>query len=153
MKEVRRGRRQGLLATVMTSAEWTRKQCKVLRSALVIWLPWWLRRYKHLPTMRETQVRSLGQKDPLEKEYWRILQYSYLENPMDRGARSATVQGVAKSQTRLSDFTSLLWLFSIFNTSLQGKKDYREARKKASRTSAIKWEKDDVVSDQSGNKW
>ena len=23
---------------------------------------------KHLPTMRETQVRSLGQEDPLEKE-------------------------------------------------------------------------------------
>ena len=23
---------------------------------------------KHLPTMRETQVQSLGQKDPLEKE-------------------------------------------------------------------------------------
>ena len=25
-------------------------------------------RVKHLPTMRGTQVRSLGQKDPLEKE-------------------------------------------------------------------------------------
>ena len=31
------------------------------------------------------------------------LQYSCLENPMDRGARWATVHGVAKSQTRLSD--------------------------------------------------
>ena len=30
------------------------------------------------------------------------LQYSCLENPMDRGARQATVHGVAKSQTRLS---------------------------------------------------
>ena len=29
------------------------------------------------------------------------LQYSYLENPMDRGARWATVQGVSKSQTGL----------------------------------------------------
>ena len=29
------------------------------------------------------------------------LQYSCLENPMDRGAWRATVQGVAKSQTRL----------------------------------------------------
>ena len=27
------------------------------------------------------------------------LQYSYLENPMDRGASWATVHGVAKSQT------------------------------------------------------
>ena len=30
-------------------------------------------------------------------------QYSCLENPMDRGAWWATVHGVAKSQTRLSD--------------------------------------------------
>ena len=33
------------------------------------------------------------------------LQYSRLENPMDRGAWWATVHGVAKSRTRLSDFT------------------------------------------------
>ena len=31
------------------------------------------------------------------------LQYSCLENPMDRGAWQATVQGVTKSQTQLSD--------------------------------------------------
>ena len=34
------------------------------------------------------------------------LQYSCLENPMDRGAWEAAVHWVAKSQTRLSDFTS-----------------------------------------------
>ena len=33
------------------------------------------------------------------------LQYSCLENPMDRGAWEAAVHGVAKSRTRLSDFT------------------------------------------------
>ena len=33
------------------------------------------------------------------------LQYSCLENPMDGGAWSAAVHGVAKSRTRLSDFT------------------------------------------------
>ena len=33
------------------------------------------------------------------------LQYSYLENLMDGGAWEAAVHGVAKSQTRLSDFT------------------------------------------------
>ena len=33
------------------------------------------------------------------------LQYSCLENPMDGGAWRATVHGVARSQTRLSDFT------------------------------------------------
>ena len=32
-----------------------------------------------------------------------LLQYSCLENPMDRGTWQATVHGVAKSQTRLSD--------------------------------------------------
>jgi len=31
------------------------------------------------------------------------LQYSFLENPMDRGAWQSTVHGVAKSWTRLSD--------------------------------------------------
>ena len=34
------------------------------------------------------------------------LPYSCLENPMDGGAWLATVHGVTKSQTRLSDFTS-----------------------------------------------
>ena len=33
------------------------------------------------------------------------LQYSCLENPMDRGAWSAAVHGVARSRTLLSDFT------------------------------------------------
>ena len=33
------------------------------------------------------------------------LQYTCLENPMDKGASKATVHGVTKSRTRLSDFT------------------------------------------------
>ena len=33
------------------------------------------------------------------------LQYSCLENPMDRGAWWAAVHGVARSRTQLSDFT------------------------------------------------
>ena len=33
------------------------------------------------------------------------LQYSRLENPMDRGAWWAAVHGVGESQTQLSDFT------------------------------------------------
>ena len=39
------------------------------------------------------------------------LQYSCLENPMDRGAWWATVHGVAKSRTRLSDFTFTFMLY------------------------------------------
>ena len=38
------------------------------------------------------------------------LQYSCLENPMDGGAWWAAVHGVAKSQTRLSDFTFTFFL-------------------------------------------
>ena len=36
-----------------------------------------------------------------------LLQYYCLENPMDGGFWEATVHGVTKSRTRLSDFTSL----------------------------------------------
>ena len=38
-----------------------------------------------------------------------LLQYSCLENPMDRGAWWAAVHGVTKSQTRLSNFTFIHW--------------------------------------------
>ena len=51
---------------------------------------------KNLPAMEETQVQSLGLEDPLQKG---ILQYSCLENPIDRGAWQAAVHGVTKSQT------------------------------------------------------
>ena len=47
-------------------------------------------------------------KKPLLDTWWgngTPLQYSCLENPMDRGAWWAAVHGVARSQTRLSDFT------------------------------------------------
>ena len=62
---------------------------------------------KCLPTRWETQILSLGQEDTLEKEMathsstlaWRI--------SMDGGTWWATVHGVAKSQTQLSDFPSL----------------------------------------------
>ena len=41
------------------------------------------------------------------------LQHSCLENPMDGGAWQATVRGVAKSRTRLSDFTFFFFLSSV----------------------------------------
>ena len=63
-------------------------------------------RVKHLPVMQETQVQSLGQEDPLEKEMATPLQYSCLENPMDQAACGLhTVHRVTKSRTRLSDYT------------------------------------------------
>ena len=43
------------------------------------------------------------------------LQYSCLGNPMDRGAWRATVHGVAKSRTRLSDqITQIFSLLALF---------------------------------------
>ena len=47
--------------------------------------------------------RLLGQEDPLAKGDGNPLQYSYLENSMDTEAWWATVHGIEKSQTRLSD--------------------------------------------------
>ena len=41
------------------------------------------------------------------------LQYSCLENPMDRGAWQATALGVTKSWTRLNDFTFNIKLSKI----------------------------------------
>ena len=41
------------------------------------------------------------------------LQYSCLENPMDGGAWQASVHGVAKSQTRLSDFTFTFHFYAL----------------------------------------
>ena len=75
---------------------------------------------KSLPTVQETQVRSLGREDPLEKEMaphsstlaWKI--------PWTEERVQAIVHGVANSQTRLSNFTSndnLLEEFSSENLS------------------------------------
>ena len=58
---------------------------------------------KNLPAVWETWVQPLGWEDPLEEGMaihssilaWRI--------PMDRGAWRATVHGVKKGRTRLSD--------------------------------------------------
>ena len=41
------------------------------------------------------------------------LQYSCLENPMDRGTWWAAVHGVAKSWTRLSDFTFTFYFHAL----------------------------------------
>ena len=59
---------------------------------------------KNLPVRQETRVRSLGWEVPLEEGMAiHSLENSCLENSMDRKALGATVCGVAKSQTRLSN--------------------------------------------------
>ena len=53
--------------------------------------------------MRETRVRFLGLEDPLEKEMATHSSILAWKNSMDRGAWQATVHGVTKSWTQLSD--------------------------------------------------
>ena len=54
---------------------------------------------KNLRAVRETWVRSLGQKDPLEEGMTTHSSIVAWKIPMDTGAWKATVNGVAKSQT------------------------------------------------------
>ena len=55
------------------------------------------------------------------------LQYSHLENPMGGGAWWAAVHGVAKSRTRLSDFTSTFHFHAL-------------EREMATHSSVLAWE-------------
>ena len=58
---------------------------------------------KHLPAMQETLGLISGSGRSPGKGNGNPLEYSCLENPMDRGAWWATFHGVAKSQTRWSN--------------------------------------------------
>ena len=61
---------------------------------------------KRLPTVQETRVQSLGREDPLEKEMATHSSILARKIPwMEEPGRLQSVRGVAKSQTRLSDFT------------------------------------------------
>ena len=55
---------------------------------------------KNLTVMKQTQVHSLGLTGEGSES---LLQYSCLENSMDRGDCQAIVYGAAKSQTQLRD--------------------------------------------------
>ena len=65
---------------------------------------------KNPPAMQETLDQFLGREDPLEIGY--PLQYSCLENPMDRVAWWATVHRATKSRTRLKRLSTLFVVLS-----------------------------------------
>ena len=46
--------------------------------------------------MQEIQVQSLGHEDPPGEGNGKLLQYSCLEHPLDRGAWQATVHGITE---------------------------------------------------------
>ena len=68
---------------------------------------------KNLPAIQETLVRFLGQEDSSGEGKRNPLQYSCLENSMDRGAWWATVHGVARVRHD--------WVTNTTVTPLEGK--------------------------------
>ena len=77
---------------------------------------------KNPPATQETQVQFLGWEDPLEKAMATHSSILAWKNPMDRGAWRATVCGVAKSQTQLSDLTLSLFHFINVLLKFQGRR-------------------------------
>ena len=66
--------------------------------AIIFWL-FWLSLQRRRPGFNPW-VRKI----PWRREGQPLLQYPCLENPIDRGAWRATVQGISKSRTQLRDF-------------------------------------------------
>ena len=69
-----------------------------------IWLPWWLRWLNVCLQCSRPGFNPWGGKISWRRK-WQPTPVFLPENPMDRGAWWATAHGVAKSRTRLSDFT------------------------------------------------
>ena len=91
----------------------------------IFWLIYPKLRTSHVALVVKNPLASAGDKRDLGSiPGWRRspgegngnpLQYSCLENPMDRGAWRATVHGVAKSQTRLSNLACThAWVHTKF---------------------------------------
>ena len=68
--------------------------------------------------MQEIWIQLLGGEDPLEEEMATQLQYSYLDNPMDRGTWWVTDHGIAETQLSVhiqcsSILLTFLWLKQV----------------------------------------
>ena len=71
---------------------------------------------KHLPTMLETRVQSLGGEDPLEEEM--ATQVFLPGKSHEQRSLAATVHGMAKSWSRLSNFTFTCGIYNIYGATL-----------------------------------
>ena len=71
--------------------------------SITLWASLAAQRVENVPAMGETWVQSLGWEDPLEEGMATRSSILAWRMPMDRGAWRATVHGVAKSRTQLSD--------------------------------------------------
>ena len=69
-------------------------------------------------TMHFSLIPDPGSGRTLEKEMANPLQYSYLENPMDRGAWWVAVLGTAKSWTQPKQFSMHTHLLNLLQTAL-----------------------------------
>ena len=71
---------------------------------------------KNLPAS-SGDIRDVGSFPGLERSpeggHGNPLQYSCLENPMNRGVWQATVHGIAESQTQLKRLSVYIWLSHI----------------------------------------
>jgi hypothetical protein len=73
-----------------------------------IWASLVAQSVKNLPAVQETQVRSLGWEDPLEEGVANPLQYSCLENLMDRGNWRVPVHRVTElDMTKATEHTHM----------------------------------------------
>ena len=91
-------RQQGKLYCISCHLE-GRSFCLLL---LFTWASLAAQTVKNLLAVQETWVCSLGWEDSPGEKNGNPLQYSWLRNPVDRGAWRATVRGIGKSGTWLS---------------------------------------------------
>ena len=96
--------------------------------------PWSGSDSKFLPTMWETGVQSLGQEDPLDKEMATHSSTLAWKIPCTESLVSLpAVHGVAKSRTRLSDFTF------FFSLSIHSTINIKSMKLRIFPTWGIKW--------------
>ena len=83
----------------------------VLTTGLAIWVGFSAgSEVKNLPAMWETRIQSLGQEDPLEKGMVCPLQYSCLENSMNRGGWRASPWDQELDTTERLTFIFNFWM-------------------------------------------